>query len=133
MADLNPIQAMMNGMSAQWQKDRAGSQMTLGSLIYELEKMRPTDLIEGFGSPHSYRGYYSDLAFERADAPILVSDALTICRKCMGEVFEGYKGGEFQMGRKTPIWFASYGSCGTRIMSLSEKGQFETKDEESAF
>jgi hypothetical protein len=61
------LQAMIDGMSAGWQKERAESQMTLGKLIDKLDSLPPETKLEGFGEPHSYRGYYSDLAFEKTD------------------------------------------------------------------
>ena len=52
-----------------------------------------------------------------------------MCRKCMGEVFTGYKGGEFQMGRNTPIWLAYEGQCGDKIMSIEDDGNLLLKDD----
>lgn len=124
------LQAMMNGMSAEWQKDRAATQMTLGKLIDKLESLPKESKLEGWGSPHSYRGYYSDLAFERIDENKTVGEFLKLCRKCMGEVFQGYKGGDFQMGRNTPVWFANYGSCGQKIMDIKSDGTFELAEDE---
>lgn len=118
---------MMDGMSAQWAKDRAATQMTLGKLIDRLSELPAAMPIEGIHNPHSYRGYYCDLAFERGDK-MTVEDALKTARGCMGEVFEGYKGGDFQMGRNTPVWLSSYGYCGPRIMKLSDDGQFITAE-----
>ena len=34
------MQALVDGMSAQWQRERAATQLTLGALIAALEKMR---------------------------------------------------------------------------------------------
>ena len=124
------IQLEINALSEQWRKERSQTQMTLGKLIDQLSSMRDKDYIQGFGSPHSYRGYYSDLAFEPSDNEISVFSALEICKSAMGEVFEGYKGCEFQMGRNTPIWMANYGRTGMKIVSLSEDGKFELKEDE---
>lgn len=121
---------MMDAASRDWEKERAATQMTLGKLIDRLKGLPAEMPIQGIASPHSYRGYYSDLAFEgMAGATIPVSSALRIAQDCMGEVFEGYKGGDFLMGRNTPIWVANYGCCGLKIMSLSDDGAFTTEED----
>jgi len=130
---MHPLQAMVNGMAANWQAERADTQMTLGELIDRLEEMDPTVMIKGFGEPHSYRGYYVDLAFETMPDPIRVIDALLMCRDAMGREFEGYKGGDFVMGCNTPLWIAAYGCCGTRIMAISDDGTMTLEDEPCEF
>lgn len=124
------MQALVDGMGAQWQRERAATQMTLGKLINVLAEMPPEKKIEGFGRPHSYRGYYSDLAFERTEGQISATDLLDICRSAMGEVFEGYKGGDFQMGQNTPVWIANYGNCGQKIMAILGDGTLELAENE---
>lgn len=117
---VHPLQAMIDGMGAAWQKKRSQTQLTLGGLIKQLESVDPERKIIGLGPPMSYRGYYSDLAFAPSDTPIPVVDALKVVRECMGRVFEGYKGGDFQMGELTPLWSAEYGrSSSNRIMGLN--------------
>ncbi len=124
MADENLGQSMIQGLmeikSREWQKERAATQMTLGCLIAELEKLPPERTIVGFGNPHSYRGYYSDLAFEPTEDEITVIHLLTICREdCMGQKFVGYKGGDFYMTAETPVWISDYGmSSGMRLRGL---------------
>lgn len=44
--------------------ERSETQMTLGGMISALEAMPDNTKVTGLDSPHSYRGYYSDLAFE---------------------------------------------------------------------
>lgn len=123
------LQALMDGMSAQWQKERAETQMTLGKLIDCLSAIPDTEEVPNICSPHSYRGYYSDLAFEQHEGVRRVSELLDECRAAMGEVFIGYKGGEFIMGRNTPVWIAEYGCTGKRLMEISPAG-INTKAEE---
>jgi hypothetical protein len=85
------------------------------------------------GELDSYRGYYSDLAFEPSESGETVASLLNRCQAAMGEVFQGYKGGDYVMGRNTPLWIANYGSCGPRLMALVEKDSAlvpETKDAE---
>ena len=114
---MSNMQAWVDGMSAQWQKDRATSQMTLGRLIKELSAVDPDREITGLGALNSYRGYYCDLSFEPS-GPRKVSDLLKECEDAMGQIFHGYKGGDYMMGANTPLWTADYGRCGDKIMSL---------------
>lgn len=59
------IQALIDGMNAQGQRERAETQMTLGKIIAALEAMPEGAEVANLNGGHSYRGYYSDLAFER--------------------------------------------------------------------
>lgn len=127
---MNQMQALMDGMNAQWQRERAATQMTLGKMIEVLGGLPSDALIDGIGNAHSYRGYYSDLAFEKVTGKITVADALTMCRAAMGEVFTGYKGGKFQMGKLTPLWVADYGCGGVKLMGISADGTLDTEDDE---
>ena len=130
MSDLE-LQALVNGMSAQWQRQRSATQMTLGKLIAALEAI-PADVdVAGLGRPHSYRGYYSDLAFEPTEGTVKAADLLAQCKAAMGKVFEGYKGGDFVMGEITPVWVADYGSSGLRLMAVHPDGNIETAPDDS--
>lgn len=126
---MNDLQAEMQRLSDQWRQERSETQMTLGKLISALKELPSETVIEGFGSPHSYRGYYSDLAFEKTKEPTTAGKALVMVQECMGEIFEGYKGGEYVMSRNTPVWIANYGSCGDKIMSLQPNGALELVEE----
>lgn len=68
---------------------------------------------EGIGS---YRGYYEHLALgfaEDADRikPIAVAALVALLESANGKTFEGYKGGDFTMHAKTPVWVSNYGRC----------------------
>ena len=126
---MNQIQAMINGMNAQWQRERAETQMTLGKLIVALEAMPADTEIAGLTEPHSYRGYYDDLAFEPQAEKVKAGELLAKCRATMGRVFEGYKGGDFVMGELTPIWVSEYGRCGKKLMALRPDGTIETAED----
>lgn len=119
----NALQAMFDGLSAGWQRERAETQMTLGKLIKLLESLEPNRPIAGLGSLDSYRGFYDDLAFEPDDKQETVGEVLQRCRDAMGRVFEGYKGGDYMMGELTPLWVASYGCCGDRLIDLDAIGE----------
>lgn len=125
----NQIELMLNAMSNQWKLSRAESQMTLGDMISKLESMNGDDEIFGLGEMHSYRGYYSDLSFEPSTMSEKVSDLLERCRGAMGKTFEGYKGGDFVMGKLTPLWVAYYGCTGDRIMDILVDGTIVTEPE----
>jgi hypothetical protein len=129
---INPMQALVDAMSEQWRKERAATQMTLGELIGALERLPSETLVQGLTHAHSYRGYYSDLAFEPQGTSVSAGDLLAQCRAAMGRVFEGYKGGDYVMGETTPIWIADYGTtCGARkILDLNADGTFATREDE---
>ena len=116
----NFMQNLIDGMSLQWQKERSETQMTLGRFIEILEQLPDDMKIDGLHSPHSYRGYYCDLAFERCERKT-VRETIQMLRECLGEKFEGYKGGDFYMTKNTPIWIAQYGICGERIINIALK------------
>lgn len=125
----NPVQAMVDSMNRAWEKERAATQMTLGKLIKHLEE-NPGE-IAYLDSPHSYRGYYSDLAFELSDKPKVSTHALLIvCRHVRGSVLEGYKGGEYPMHDNTPVWISSYGTTGVKLMGFDEQGNVITRPDE---
>ena len=59
--------------------------------------------------PHSYRGYYTDLAFSTTSERTNVKEFSAICADMLDKNLEGYKGGTFTMEEKTPLWISSYG------------------------
>lgn len=125
------LQALVDGMSAQWQRERAETQMTLGKLIAALEAMPSDAEVTNLNSPHSYRGYYSDLAFERGEGTRPAAELLAECKAAMGQVFEGYKGGDYVMGALTPLWVSEYGhSSGEKLMAVMRGGGIETAQDE---
>ena len=124
------FQALVDGMSAKWQRERAETQMTLGKLIELLKTMGDTP-ITGLGELDSYRGYYSDLAFAPTTKAIPASKLLNDCQQAMGEVFHGYKGGDYVMGARTPLWVASYGFCGKKLMDVNPDGSIVTADDDA--
>lgn len=83
--------------------------MTLDELIAALEKVDPaTEVENGFENPHSYRGYYDELAFEPAEN-VTVAHMLQQARSARGATYTGWKGGEFTMDGDTPVWLADEG------------------------
>jgi len=124
------IHALMDGMSAQWQRERSETQMTLGKLIAALEAMLEGAEVANLNSAHSYRGYYSDLAFEKGEGTRPAAALLAECKAAMGQVFCGYKGGDFVMGALTPVWVAEYGCCGLKLMALHAGCETETAEDD---
>ena len=123
------LQALMDGMSMHGQRARAKSQMTLGGLIEALEAMPEGMEVENLRNEHSYRGYYMDLSFEQKDGKRLASELLADCKAAMGKVYEGYKGGDFVMGALTPLWIASYGCTGLKLIDMKPDGTIETMED----
>lgn len=62
----------------------------------------------------SWRGSYDELAIDFAldGQPMTVSQFLALLVDANGKTFTGYKGGEYQMNRSTPVWVARYGNSG---------------------
>ncbi len=125
---ITDIQALVDGLSARWQRERSETQMTLGKMIKVLGDMPKDTEIKGLGDLDSYRGYYSDLAFEPigSRASETASELRERCKEAMGQVFEGYKGGDYVMGALTPLWIANYGNTGIKLMGINPDGTIET-------
>jgi hypothetical protein len=120
------LQAMVDGLSQQWQRERSETQMTLGALITALEAMPKDAEVANLCNPDSYRGFYCDLYFEKQEGTRPAVDLLADCKAAMGKVFTGYKGGDYVMGAPTPLWIAEYGDCGDRLMAVHAGGEIET-------
>jgi len=91
--------------------------MILKDLINKLEAMDQNAVVDnGFSTPHSDRGDYSELAFHPEETA-KVSDMLKYAKSALGATFTGWKGGEFKMGEYTPVHIGEYGTCGEEINS----------------
>ena len=126
------IPAMMNGVMAEWAKERSGKMFTLGKLINVLEETNPSfsvvfdfDKTLSPGSFMSYRGYYVDLAIDTSHLKKTVREFLEQAKNCMGREFYGYKGGDYLMGEKTPLWVSEYGEASE--IGVSELIQVDNK------
>lgn len=85
------------------------SYLDLGGIIARLEgEDRDLVLPVGFKNPHSFRGYYEQLAF-KPTRNISVGDVLDAARSAVGRTFEGWKGGHFEMSESTDCWIAEEG------------------------
>lgn len=86
--------------------------MNLGELIKRLKK-EPQDklVMDGFDSPHSYRGFYHELAFT-PKMHVTVGSMLQHAKSALNATFTGYKGGEYKMDKFTKVNIADYGDAG---------------------
>lgn len=124
------LQHLIDGMNANMQKARAETQLTLGGLIKALEAMPADAKVTNLRECHSYRGYYDDLAFKRRDGTRRSAELLADCQLAMGRVFGGYKGGDYVMGERTPLWVSEYGECGVKLMAIHPDGSIDTAEDE---
>lgn len=93
---------------------------TLGDFIKKLKTLEQDKPIEfGFGGAvptefDSYRGYYAEIAlgYEGAygTSAVLVSELLEKAEACIGETFQGWKGGDFTMNEDTNLFVANSGN-----------------------
>lgn len=98
----------------------AEQQMTLGDLLSTL-KRKDQDLdvtfdfvhLQPSGGVHSYRGYYEDLAIGyESGGECKVSDVVKWLEDANGQMFYGYKGGEYIMDDETVVWVANHNEAG---------------------
>ena len=95
--------------------------MTLAKLIAWLEQQDPDLMVsDGFGSPHSDRGSYKELAFT-PEPKALLGDMLEYARSAMGAEFTGWKGGTYLMDKDTSVYIGECGECGEEITSVHFK------------
>lgn len=109
------LQNMINNMN-EIMKERSGKEYNLGMLINDLEKYKDSDMVikldTGFYPKNfdSWRGSYCELSLTYdLKEKTLAKDLYLEAVESDGETFEGYKGGEFTMNKKTPIHQANYG------------------------
>ena len=93
-------------------------QITVGELIRILENLPKNSLVDNLIKPHSYRGWYEHLAFQRADGKRPAVDLLQECRECVGRDFYGYKGGTYTCTENTPVWVANNGETGAELTNI---------------
>ena len=89
--------------------------MFLMDLIKYLDTKDSNKIIPlGFNNPHSYRGYYEELAFEPAEN-VSIGEMLKCATDALGQTYTGYKGGEFTMCEYTEVYLANWGETGESI------------------
>ena len=118
------LHAVMESITQATRSQRADYHLTLGEAIERLKGLSGRELVRfdfvdaGPGKTHSYRGYYDDLAFAITADTVIASDFLKACEAALGATFEGYKGGDYVMDEKTPLWAAEWGNLGPAIMDM---------------
>ena len=71
----------------------------------------------GLTEPHSYRGYYEQLAFEVA--PTTLGESLAAAQGADGAMYTGWKGGDYVMDGGTAAWVSEEGrGSGSEITGL---------------
>jgi|GEM_PF-1653084 len=96
------------------QKDREEE----AKVRYDFEYLFPTTI-------DSWRGSYNELAlnFEMDGKELTVTEFYNLLTASVGKVFEGYKGGDFKMSERTPVWVANYGRSGsTAVIDIIDDG-----------
>lgn len=129
------LQAMVDEIGKISANVRQQYHLTLGQLLDALRTMEPDHrvVVSSYGAvggplwsieyPHSYWGYYEDLAFMPTNKTMTVKDVLAMAESCLNVEFEGYKGGDFRMHDKTPLWLSCYGEASNiAIMGVSQLG-----------
>lgn len=120
MNERDAFQNLLNNMMNEWKVERQESQITFGKLIGILQSFYDSgkkDTIVQFSNGSypaeggSYRGYYTDYAFNETHEPITVDKLICLCKLTVGKELEGYKGGQFLMDYDTPLWKSPYGIC----------------------
>lgn len=124
------LQAFIDGMSEAWRQERAATQMTIGELLERFNELDDEMLIEELSDPHSYRGYYSDLALEPGPGKVTVRELKDSISEVLGTELCGYKGGDFLMAEDTPVWAANYGCCGQKLIAVNDDGTLELEDDD---
>jgi hypothetical protein len=117
------LQKMMDAMGSMARDTRSRYHVTLGKMIETLEGFPHDAVVKLSDDPDahprgaiSYRGYYSDLAFEPSSEFTTVAEFLGECKQALDSTFEGYKGGDFRMGADTPLWISEYGVSSGRAI-----------------
>lgn len=95
--------------------------MKLKNLIEWLRQQDKNAVVtDGFGSPHSDRGSYIDLAFNPVEKTTF-GEMLKHAEKAVGATFEGWKGGKYTMDEYTDCHIGEYGECGEEITTAHLK------------
>ena len=126
--------------------DKAG-QLSLGELLARLEALDPElpvfftfdGQLDGVPADyHSYRGYYRFIALARYFGGYedgtwnYLQEGMTVyetvgklaeaTREAIGKTYVGWKGGNFTMSRRTPVWVSQQGGAsGMGIVDVVEK------------
>lgn len=116
---MNINEFISNALAANRATTLANSpQLALGEAILKLEaipdKEKPIkyDFGEYPESPRSWRGSYNELAIGYGTTAVTAAWLLYELKSAIGKEYIGYKGGEFIMNKRTPLWVANCGESG---------------------
>lgn len=107
------IQEILTNAVAQQRAEslKDSPQLLLGELILKLEAIVDRDLPVVFdfmpASPEyvcSWRGSYNELAIVFGSEEKSGHSTLATLRAAVGKTYSGWKGGDFKMGKATPVW-----------------------------
>lgn len=116
---MNDIQGLFDMMGNIARDTRKEYHICLGDFLDILRMADPEELIP-LANPHSYRGYYSDLALEPVDdEPIKIWQLINQLSDVIDTELTGWKGGEFLMSADTPIWVAPEGTTGAALVGFN--------------
>ena len=132
------LQDMIDAAGRTARLTRADYHLTLSDAIAALAEIQDSLPVRfDWNNQHpyramSYRGYYSDLAFDWRSTETTVREFLDLCQLALGETYEGYKGGDFVMDDRTPLWASEYGEVSGRaiiaIGSIGDAVIIQTKE-----
>ena len=95
--------------------------MTLSKLIEWLEQQEQELVVkDGFSTPHSDRGDYSELAFS-PEPEAQIGEMLKHAKSALGTTFQGWKGGNYMMEEFTSVYIGELGESGEEITSTHFK------------
>ena len=112
------IQSFIDTITNAARDSRKNYHVCLGELLDGLRQADPEGLVY-LTDPHSYRGYYSDLALEPTTTPIKVNQLIDQLEAVIDTELTGYKGGEFLMSADTPVWVSHYGTTGSALVGFN--------------
>jgi hypothetical protein len=83
--------------------------LTIREILEFLSTLDRTTMLPGWECPHSYRGYYECLAVEPSNKRMSAFELYTLFFDSVGSIFDGWKGGHFEMHENTLVYSSTYG------------------------
>lgn len=70
------------------------------------------------GVAHSYRGFYGDISFSPTTTPVTAGEFKEEIYGVWGQMFEGWKGGEFYYNDGSYVWAGEKGETGPYLTGI---------------
>jgi len=100
--------------------------MKLDHLIHRLKNIDPNFVPSvAISDPHSYRGFYDELAFQKYDNRVAIGYMIEMATWCIQRTFEGWKGGQYIMTPETECHLADIGTCSPEEDYEHDKNELE--------